>query len=231
MAKSNKAKKPVQPVQATSIKTTFPTGKTKANDLANVKFKASEKSAQKQTIINQAKKATAKSKATPQNLLPKKQKSSLIPGKKTGTSQPAVRRKDGTALVDAAQGGPTLSSGNLELLDLRKSIALLFMLNETPREASENEVPAFLQEEDRGASTRALTLLQEKELAGIFAFLAAASDDPRRVAALCLEESPNHDSLTIKIAANHGDLVATKVELEKIARILKCVHEGKSPFS
>jgi hypothetical protein len=230
MAKSKKAKKPVQPVQPTSIKTTFPTGKTKANDLANMKFKASEKSVQKQTI-NQAKKITAKSKATPQNSLLKKQKSSLIPGKKTGTSQPAVRRKDGTALIMAANRGPTLAFRKLEQMDLRKSICLLFMLSKTPQEASENEVPAFLQEEGRGAGTRALTLSQEKELASIFTFLAAVYDDPHRVAALCLEENPNHDSLTIKIAANHGNLAQTKLGLEKVTQMLKAVHRGKSHFS
>jgi hypothetical protein len=230
MARSKKAKTPQKAVQATSTKTKLPTGKSKANDTNNVKVKASEKSAQKPTVAHQSKKAMAKPGSMPKNPALKKKTLPLIPSKETGTSQSTVKWKDNTALLKTANGAPTLAFGKLEQLDLRKAIGLLYMLNETPQEASENEMPAFLDEEEQGSNARALSLSREKELAGIFAFLAAASDDPRKVAALCLEESPNHDSLSIKIASNHSDLVQIKAGLDRIARMLKAGHEGKSHF-
>jgi hypothetical protein len=230
MAEPKETKRPDKTVPATSTKAKLPPGKSKTNNLGNVKVRVSEKLAQSPTIVNQSKKGTATSRSTAQNSRPKKKTSPLTSGKEAGISQSAVRRKDKPVYLSPANAAPTVTFGELEHLDLRKSIGLLFMLNETPQEASMNEIPAFLKQEDHQSHARALTLSREKELAGIFAFLAGIFDDPRKVAALCLEESLNHNSLSIKIAANHGELTPTKEGLNKITQILGVCHQGKSRF-
>ena len=112
------------------------------------------------------------------------------------------------------------------LLELRKVICLLFMLTEMPPRPSGNPTPASIADEARVAVRRTLTLAEEERLAGVFAFLASRSHDPRKIAALCLEESADHNELVIKLAANHGDLIRTKLGFEDIARILRAAHEG-----
>jgi hypothetical protein len=231
MAKSKKTDVPDKTIQMTTAEKKISPAKGKPNNSTNVKGKVSKKWEQKPDFIDESKKERAKLKAAAQNLKPKKKTSPFIPGKEEGTSHTAVRRKDSTVIPSAATRGSTGPFGELEQLDLRQSIGLLFMLNETPQEASLNEIPVYLRQGDNQSIARALTLSQEKELAGIFAFLAAMSDDPRKVAALCLEESLDHSALSIKVAANHGDLMQTKDGLEKIARILKTCHEGKSVLS
>jgi hypothetical protein len=118
-----------------------------------------------------------------------------------------------------------------QLLELRKAIGLLFMLTEIPPQLAENSIPASIADKARAPARRALTLAEEERLAGVFVFLASTSNDPRKVAALCLEESPDNGALTIKLAANHGDLTDTKLRFEDIARILRAAHEGGSFFN
>jgi hypothetical protein len=112
------------------------------------------------------------------------------------------------------------------LLELRKAISLLFMLNEIPPQLAENPKPAPVADKAHAPARRALTLAEEERLAGVFVFLASTSTDPRKVTALCLEESSDHRALTIKLAANHGDLTDTKLHFENIARILSAAREG-----
>lgn len=88
-------------------------------------------------------------------------------------------------------------------------------------------IPVSTHNETRAATGRILTRAEEERLAGVFTFLASASNDPRKVSALCLEESSDPSVLTIKLAANHGGLIQTKLHFEDVAQILKAVHERK----
>jgi hypothetical protein len=231
MAERKGTEDPDKAIQPVPTKAKLPTAKEKPNNSTNVKSKVSKKSAQKPGFVDQNTKERATLTATAQNPKLQKKTSPFISGKEEGTSHAAVRRKETPFTRSTAIRAPNVAFGELEQLGLRQSIGLLFVLNKTPQEASPNEIPTFLNQEDHQPIGRALTLSQEKELAGVFAFLAAISDDPHRVAALCLEESLDHTSLSIKIAANHGDLRQTKDGLDKIARILKNCHEGESSLS
>ena len=115
----------------------------------------------------------------------------------------------------------------MQLLDMRKAIGLLFMLTEMPPQPPEIPIPRSMADEARDGPGRILTIAEEGKLAGVLAFLASTSNDPRKVAALCLEESSDHKVLTIKLAANHGDLIRTKLHFEDIVRILEAVREGR----
>jgi hypothetical protein len=100
------------------------------------------------------------------------------------------------------------------------------MLTEIPTQPPENPIVASITDESRAATKRTLTFAEEQRLAGVFAFLASTSNDPRKVAALCLEESLDHKALILKLAANHGNLIPTKLGFEDIARTLRAAHEG-----
>jgi len=103
---------------------------------------------------------------------------------------------------------------------LREAIILLYKLNDTPELPRENSMDDYLKRS--GASQgRLLIPVREKQLVETFAFLASASDDPRKVASLCIEENPDQRGLTIKLAANHGDLSLVKQGFERMARILE----------
>ena len=103
---------------------------------------------------------------------------------------------------------------------LREAIILLYKLNDTPELPRENSMDDYLKRS--GASQgRLLIPVREKQLVETFAFLASASDDPRKVASLCIEENPDQRGLTIKLAANHGDLSHVKRGFEDMARILE----------
>ncbi len=103
---------------------------------------------------------------------------------------------------------------------LREVILLLYKLNDTPEPPTENSIAEYIRRSDC-SQERVLTPTRERQLVETFAFLAAASDDPRKVAALCIEESLDQRGLTINLAANHGDLSRVKQGFESMARILE----------
>jgi hypothetical protein len=107
---------------------------------------------------------------------------------------------------------------------LREAIIFLYKLDDTPEKPSENSMGDCIK---RSCSPqgRLLTLVREKQLVETLTFLASTSDDPRKVASLCIEEDRNQRGLTIKLAANHGDLSLVKQGFEVMARILERISQ------
>ena len=113
-------------------------------------------------------------------------------------------------------------------LKLRESIAMLYTLNKVPGAPMDNDITNY-KTNCSYMGSRSLDLLREKQLAQTLAFLIATTDDPYKVAALCLEEIA-HDSLVIKLSANHGDLARTSQDLNVIMDILQGIAaKGKQP--
>jgi hypothetical protein len=116
------------------------------------------------------------------------------------------------------------SSTTGAIRDLRIAIGLLFMLNQypqPPRTCSRMDDP-----EKKDAIERLLSFSDEERLTGAFCFLASTTKDPRKVAALCLEESVEGASITLRIAANHGDLSRVTVGLRNILAIMRAAELG-----
>jgi hypothetical protein len=114
--------------------------------------------------------------------------------------------------------------------DLREAIVLLYKLNNTPEQPSENSIDDYIARAD-ALQGRLLPAVREKQLVETLAFLASASDNPRKVASLCIEENPDQRGLTIKLAANHGDLSSVKRGFEDMAKILQRVARRGGCFS
>lgn len=98
-----------------------------------------------------------------------------------------------------------------------KTVALLRQLNDTPAPPTENSIEDFAARHDQGK--RSMTISQERDLVECLSFLTAPTDDPRKVTAVCVEESGT-GGMTVMLAANSGDLGAAKEGLERIAEIL-----------
>ena len=103
---------------------------------------------------------------------------------------------------------------------LREAIVLLYKLNNVPEVPRENAIDKYAKNNDTGQQ-RILGFLQEKQLTETLAFLASTSDDPRKVAAICVEKSLGRQGMTIKMAANHGDLSLVKQGFERMIAILE----------
>ena len=116
----------------------------------------------------------------------------------------------------------SLKLGSVDYWETRQWIALLYMVNEKPKPPAENCIITY-QKKKAHQRMQALTISREKELAETLAFLAYVDDDPRKVVAVCIEEGLDHQGLTIRIAANHGDAVNVSRGLEDIAQILEKV--------
>lgn len=111
---------------------------------------------------------------------------------------------------------------DVKLQRLEQTITILQLINEVPELPSENCLDQYVERNGNGAS-RVLTAQKEKSIVESLAFLAATSDDPHKVAALCVEEAPNGQAMTIRMAVNHGDMEAVKKGFEKLARLLERV--------
>jgi hypothetical protein len=155
----------------------------------------------------------------------KKRKKAVLVSPSTKTAEFPITPNPAITFPNTTNGYSKLNLDDQRLLELRKTIGLLFMLTKIPPQPLENP-RASIADEARAAAKGTLTLAEEERLAGIFAFLASTSNDPRKVAALCLEESLDHKALILKLAANHGDLIHTKLGFEDIARTLRAAHEG-----
>lgn len=70
-------------------------------------------------------------------------------------------------------------------------------------------------------STRRLSVVREREIACNLAFLSAALDDRLKVMAFCVEEHCNGRGITIRVAANMGDLSAVPTGYVRLARALE----------
>jgi len=103
---------------------------------------------------------------------------------------------------------------------LLQKIILLQLLNNTPEKPSEMSIS------ERSAQTddftkRVLGLQREKQLAELFAFLAATTNDPKKIVAACVEESENGRCLIVRLAVNNGNLDNVKAGFERMARALE----------
>ena len=105
---------------------------------------------------------------------------------------------------------------------MRQQIILLQMLNHTPGRPSETAVSDRANKND-DSHPRTLSLRCEKAIAESFTFLAAITDDPQRVLAVCVEERQKGKSLAIRMAVNHGDLEKVKTGLRRVTTVLERV--------
>lgn len=105
---------------------------------------------------------------------------------------------------------------------------LLQLLNEIPEKPHENKILNSNSREG-GSSGRSLTLQREKELAESFAFLAATTDDPKRIVAACVEEHAVKGGMTVRLAINNGGLDVVKTRFEKMSKILKRATQSGKP--
>lgn len=96
---------------------------------------------------------------------------------------------------------------------LRRNISRLRKLNEVPELPKENILPLV------SDPTRRLSIGRENEIASNLAFLSAISDDNQKVMAVCIEEHPDGEGSTIRIASNSGDLSEVTDGLRALARI------------
>ncbi|PMD34751.1 hypothetical protein L207DRAFT_496619 [Hyaloscypha variabilis F] len=105
--------------------------------------------------------------------------------------------------------------GSITRRDLLRSITLFQSLTRVP-EPPNYDVPALEIE-----STYRLSISREKKITSNLAFLAATSDDNLNVMAVCVEEHPTKAGITIRVAANSGELSEVVSGFEKVARILE----------
>jgi hypothetical protein len=105
--------------------------------------------------------------------------------------------------------------GSITRRDLLRSITLFQSLTRVP-EPPNYDVPASEIE-----STYRLSISREKKITSNLAFLAATSDDNLNVMAVCVEEHPTKAGITIRVAANSGELSEVVSGFEKVARILE----------
>lgn len=69
--------------------------------------------------------------------------------------------------------------------------------------------------------SRSLSIYDESDVANNLAFLAAVTDDPSQVMAVCVEERPDYQGMIIRIATNTGELLDVKTGFENIANVLE----------
>ncbi|KAI1129251.1 hypothetical protein F5Y10DRAFT_238557 [Nemania abortiva] len=109
-------------------------------------------------------------------------------------------------------------------VECAENIAMLHLLHGVPEMPSKNPT-TDIQSKQNGHT---LPFAEERELAGVFAFLAHIQDDSNHIPAVCLQEVPKKRSLNIILAVNRerpgdGNSYATKIKegFEKIAAALR----------
>lgn len=109
---------------------------------------------------------------------------------------------------------------NIDQAHLLQKIILLQLLNRTPKEPSEINLLEWKHGEC-DFPERILDLQREKELAESFAFLAATTNDPKKVVAACVEEGEDQACLTVRLAINNGNLDHVIAGFERMAKIFE----------
>ena len=117
---------------------------------------------------------------------------------------------------------PSQGWRNIDQAHLLQKIILLQLLNRTPEKPSEIK---FSESKTQGHEfpERILNLQREKELAESFAFLAATTNDPKKVVAACVEESEDKRCLTVRLSINNGSLNHVIAGFERMAKIFERV--------
>ena len=110
----------------------------------------------------------------------------------------------------------------MQQLCLAQNILILQILNETPVPPSENSVDEYAASRICNFD-RVLSLAHERRLVEILTYWASSSDDPKKVMALCIEETKGKKAMVIRLAANHGGLEATKAAFYAMKIILEKV--------
>ena len=108
-----------------------------------------------------------------------------------------------------------LSSGQEVQKRLVENITLLWTLCEIPGNPKENKIDGG---HDEG---RQLPWDRERQLVDSFAFISASTDDMLRVMAVCIEEDPDKQGMTLRLASNTGDLSRVIQGFNGIARSLE----------
>jgi hypothetical protein len=146
---------------------------------------------------------------------------STAPVPSKGTKSEEAKLADGLRRTDlnGAAAGP--------IRDLLIAIGLLFMLNPYPSPPLLKQPSSPVEKSDKDVKGRLLSFSDEERLTGAFCFLASTTKDPRKVSALCLEESVDSASLTLRIAANWGDLSRVIEGLRKVIAIMKTAEQGE----
>jgi ribosomal protein L22 len=118
---------------------------------------------------------------------------------------------------------PQSSWGEIDHMQLRHKILLLELLNNTPEPPSTTTINKERRKSISATeSDHALDFQREKELAEAFAFLAATTNDPRKIIAACVKEHiDKRRGLTIQLSVNRGELGYVKNGFEKMAKILE----------
>jgi hypothetical protein len=105
--------------------------------------------------------------------------------------------------------------GNVSRKRLMQNITVLWSIKDIVERPKENDLLEV--EADLGQ----LSIEREKQLVDHLAFLAGTEEDCRNVKAVCVEESRDHSSLTIRLASNKGDNILTLNGFREIAKILE----------
>jgi hypothetical protein len=109
---------------------------------------------------------------------------------------------------------------------IRDATVLLSFLNKEPGEPGDSSLEEYAARQPVGeTSCRSLTLQREYEIAETLAFLLGTSDDPTKVAALCIQENTSSPYLTIRIATNSG---VSDCLLDHFKGMVKALQEAAS---
>ncbi|KAK5954781.1 hypothetical protein OHC33_004507 [Knufia fluminis] len=139
---------------------------------------------------------------------------------KSGNKSADKRPKNNAALapVQPKEGIRGAAISEDQVLNIRKAISVLSSLVKPPASPSPDVLPTVVECNAASWPPSPLPLATEQTLVELFTFLVSKTDDPDKVAALCLEShlESGHAIHRLKIAANHGDLEPVKLGLEDI---------------
>ena len=112
----------------------------------------------------------------------------------------------------------TLMSKGTSHKSLTETIILLYLLNEYPESAKDNQPSQNL---SIHSSIYQLPFQHEKEIVDNLVFLSAITNDSAMVIAVCLEEAHDRNSCTIRLASNTGDVDEAVLGFKIMAKILE----------
>jgi len=106
--------------------------------------------------------------------------------------------------------------------ELLNSINKLQRIRRIPESPQENALrPSF-------ESAHRLSISREQEIACNLSFIAAISNNPLRVMAVCVEEHSGGEQITIRLASNTGELIEITNGFRVIAAVLmEAARRGK----
>lgn len=110
-------------------------------------------------------------------------------------------------------------------IQLLYRILLLYMLNQVPEHPAQHDLYQDSDTIERNRN-RILSLKHEKDLAEALVYLAASTDDPKKIVALYLEEGTDHKCLYVRMAVNNGRLDKVERTFSKLRSILEEVARG-----